>query len=119
MAATQFAVNVFTFQEETTLDDITFTQAGSATFQTVLAGYLKASGTLTFVYDTLNKPFLAPYSIVTGTMVAMVLQPDGAGSFTFPTAAIQNFAWGSGPKNGPVSCTINWQSSGSYTRPSS
>lgn len=116
LGGTAFAAEQFTYQEETTLDDITYTLAGGASFQVILPGYNKASGTITFNYDSGNQPNISPQNMVPGTLMALVLSPDGTRNYSF-NAYSGSFQFGTGPKNGPVTCSTTFQSSGTITRP--
>lgn len=101
------------------LSDVTYTQSGGATWQIMLPGYSKASGSLTFVYDTLNQPVLSPQSQIAGALMSMIFSPDGTKLFTF-SAYSEGFDIPGGPQvKGPVVCTTNWQSTGVVTRPTS
>ena len=55
-----------TFEETTTVEDITYTVSGSATYQTVIPGYRKGACTVTFVYDTANQPCISPFDMRPG-----------------------------------------------------
>lgn len=117
-----FAAMQYEFTEFTSLDDITYSNSATGTtgvaFKTLLAGYNWITGTITFVYDTLNKPVLSTQDQVPGTLMSLILYPDGVGPYTFSAFSGQ-LRIGSGPKNGPVTCTTNFESSGTITRPSS
>lgn len=113
-----FFAEQYTFQEETPLDDITYTVVGGQTYQVLLPGYNKVSGDITFVFDTANQPTVAPYNMLPGMTLSMILYPDGTKPYTF-SAFSGTFKWGSGPKAGTVRCTTSFQSSGVVTHPSS
>ena len=108
----------YDFEEATTLDDITYTIAGGATFKILLPQYNWATGTITFVYDTANQPTIAPFDMRAGTLMALILYPDGTKPYTF-NAYSGNFRWASGPKAGTVRCTTRFESTGAITFPTS
>lgn len=100
------------------LSDITYTQTGGATFQILLPGYNKASGSLAFVYDSLNQPVLGSQNMIPGVTIALIFSPDGVKLYSLSVIS-EGLSIAGGPKQGPTACVGNWQSSGSYTRPSS
>jgi hypothetical protein len=101
------------------LTDITYTQISGATFAILLPGYNKATGTLTFVYDTLNQPTVAPNNLTPGTLInSFIISPDGTKLYTL-TVYSAGLSWTGGPKSGPVMVTVPWQSTGPFTRPTS
>lgn len=116
IGGTLFASEQYDYTEEIQLEDITYTVSGGVTFQVLLPGYAKVSGTITFVYDTSNQPVLSPQNMIPGTLMALVLYPDGTKPYTF-SAYAGTFRFPSGPKAGPVRCTTNFQSTGNVTRP--
>jgi hypothetical protein len=120
IGGTAFAVVQETYEEGLSdLTDITFTTAGGATFRVLLPGYNLVDGTLTFIYDTLNQPILSPQNMIPGTLITpLVVSPDGTKLFSFNAYAAK-FTWAGGPRNGPVQCTVPYQSSGAITRPAS
>ena len=120
IGGTQFASLQFGFHEFLSdITDITYTVSGGATFGVKLPGYNLSDGTITFVYDTLNQPVLSPQNMIPGQSLSLVLYPDGTKPWTI-TAWSADFTWGSGPQvKGPVPCTCKWESTGSYTRPTS
>jgi len=119
IGGSNFATLQFDFTESLSdLSDITYTISGGATFAVMLPGYNMCAGTLSFVYDTLNQPVLSPQNMIPGQSMSLILYPDGTKPYTI-TALSGSFRFGSGPKAGPVSCTTNWESTGSYSRPAS
>lgn len=116
IGGTQFASEQYSFTHEVDLDDITYTQAGGATAQVLLPGYERASGTITFVYDTLNVATI--YSLRAGQLITLALLPDGSKSYSF-SAYSGSFTFSSGPKAGTVRCTTNFRSTGTITQASS
>lgn len=100
------------------LSDITYTQASGATAQVMIAGYNGVSGSITFIYDTNNQPTIAPFDMIPGTSMALILYPDGTKPYTFNAISGQ-FDWGSGPKNGPVEVTVSFESTGTIGHPTS
>lgn len=113
-----FNAEQFDFTESTTLDDITYTVSGGATSKILLPGYNWAVGTITFVYDTNNQPTIAPYDMVPGQLLTLILYPDGTKPYSF-SAYSGSFRFASGPKAGTVRCTTNFESTGAITHPSS
>lgn len=119
LAGTQFATMKYSFKETLSdVTDITYTQAGGATFAVKQPGYNMCAGTLTFVYDTLNQPVIAP-NLIPGQTIAMVLYPEGTKPYAI-TALLTEQGWDTGPQvKGPVVVTVPWESTGPYTRPTS
>lgn len=114
IGATDFAVTDFGLDWEVSSEDITHT--GAAGFQVVLDGIEKFSGTITFCYDTSNKPTVAPQQMKPRTFAAVHLKPDGTDDFS-ATVLCQKFSFKSGPKAGAVMVTVNVESSGPITYP--
>ena len=106
----------FEFEESTDLEDITYTVSGGATAQVMIPGYKKVSGIISFVYDTANQPTIAPYDMRAGTLMALVLYPEGTKPYTF-NAYSGTFRWASGPQAGAVKCSTSFQSTGAITEP--
>lgn len=113
-----FNAEQFEFEEETPLDDITYSQTGGANYKVLLPGYNSAKGTISFVYDTNNQPTIAPYDMVPGTLMALILYPDGTKPYAF-SAYSGRFRFSSGPKAGTVRCTTSFESTGAITHPTS
>lgn len=111
-----FYVEQFDYEEQTTLDDITYTKSGGATWKILLPQYSWATGTLTFVWDSSNKPTVSPYDLRAGTLLALILSPDQTNNYTF-NAYSGNFRYGSGPKAGTVRCTCRYESTDAVTQP--
>lgn len=111
-----FYVTQFSYQETNATADVT--HSGAAGFQVKIKGVTSASGTLTFVYDTANQPTVSPYDMSTGGTAALILKPEGTKPYSF-TAIYEQLSWTSGPSAGAVSCTVNYSSTGTITRPSS
>jgi hypothetical protein len=102
------------------LSDITYTQAGAQTTCGVfLPGYNIATGQIMFVWDTGNKPYLSPFNMRAGTLLAMVLNPDNASPISV-SAYSGMFHFGGGPqlKSG-VACSTDFTVTGNYTYPGS
>jgi len=119
IGGTQFAGLTITYDEKLSdLTDITYTRAGGATFANWLPGYNYATGVITFVYDTSNQPVLNPQSMIPGTLMTLVVSPDGTKLYSF-TAWSGEFQWAGGPRGGPVNCSTNYTTEGTITRPSS
>lgn len=109
----------YTFSETADLEDITYTVAGGATYAVLLPGYRKASGTLTFVYDTANQPTISPFDMRAGTLMTLILYPEGTKPFS-GSAYSSEFSFASGPQAGvSVKCTCNYQTTGTFTEPTS
>lgn len=119
IGGTQFAALQFDLTITTPLDDITYTQAGGATWAVKIPGYSSAKGTISFVYDTLNQPVLSPQNMTPGTLMTLVLTPEGSKSYSF-SAYSGEFSFSSGPQSGiGVKCTTSFESTGTVTLPSS
>lgn len=113
---TSFAVTQFSFQMSNDLADITHSQANG--YQVMLPGVTRASGNLTFVFDTLNQPTVSPINQTPGQSLTLVLSPDGTKNYSF-TAYSGQLSFSSGPQAGAVQVTTSFQSSGTITVPSS
>ncbi len=113
---TLFALRQFQFTMNCDLEDITHT--GGNGYQVMLPGIIGASGSLSFVYDTLNQPTVTPINQTPGQLMALVLKPEGTKPFTF-NAYSGSLDWSSGPQAGAVKGTTSFQSTGSITVPSS
>jgi hypothetical protein len=119
IAGTQFAGLTFSYDEKLSdLTDITYTVSGGQTFGIFIPGYNFATGTLTFIYDTLNQPVLSPQLMIPGTLMTLVGSPDGTKLYSF-NAYSGEFQWAGGPTAGPVKCSTNYNSTGPITRPTS
>jgi hypothetical protein len=116
-----FAALTLDYNEDLSdLSDITYTQVGGATWRILLPGYNMASGTLSFVYDTLNQPVLTPFNMSPGTLInTFSISPDGTKLYTMAIYSA-GLAWTGGPQQkGPVMVRVPWQSTGTVTRPAS
>lgn len=111
-----FNVTQFSYAENNAAADVTHT--GAQGYQVMIKGVTKASGTLTFVYDTNNQPTVSPYDFTTGNIDTLLLKPEGTKPFSFP-AIFTDLNWTSGPSAGAVNCTVNYQSVGVISRPTS
>ncbi len=100
------------------LTDITWTRSGGATFGNFLPGYNFATGTISFVYDSQNQPVLSPQNMIPGTLMVLIISPDGIKPYAM-SAWSGKFSWAGGPKQGPTACSTNWTSEGVITRPGS
>lgn len=97
------------------LEDITFTQAGGATFGIYLPGYRKATGQLSFVWDSSNVPFSGGINLAPGTLVPLIWTPDGTSLITANVWS-RNFTFAeNGPTKGPVKASVPFTANGSYT----
>lgn len=113
----QFAALSFDCEHSCDLEDITFA-AGGATAQVMIPGYEKVSGSISFVYDTANKPTVSPQNMKPGTLMTLTLKPDGVDTFSF-SAYSGSFKFTSGPQGGAVKCTTTFASTGPITVPTS
>lgn len=119
IGGTYFAGLNITFDEKLSdLTDITFTRSGGATFGNFLPGYNFATGTISFVYDSQNQPVLSPQNMIPGTLMVMIVSPDGIKPYSF-SAWSGEFQWAGGPKAGPVMCSTNYNTESTITRPAS
>jgi hypothetical protein len=114
IGSTDFAVTDFNLDWEVDADDITHTGAGGS--QVVLDGVERFEGTITFIYDTSNKPTVAPQQMKPRTFAVVHLKPDGADDFS-ATVLCYKFSFKSGPKAGAVAVTVNVKSSSAITFP--
>lgn len=119
IGGTQFAVLSVTYSEKAPLEDITYTKSGGATFGIQLPGYITASGTLSFVYDVANQPVLDPQNLKAGTLMVLVIYPEGTKPYSF-SAYSSEFTFTTGPQAGvSVKCSCSWTSTDTITRPTS
>lgn len=116
---TLFNALQYSFTETTDLEDITYTQASGATAQVLLPGYKKVNGTISFVYDTANQPTISPFDMRAGTLMTLILYPEGTKPYSFQAYSGQ-FEFSSGPQAGTsVKCSTNFSSTGAITEPTS
>lgn len=110
------AMNVLEFSFDHTVeeDDITHTGANGA--YVPLAGIEKATGDVTLVYDSSNKPTVSPQSLKAGVTGTLTLKPDGADAFSF-LALVTGFSFKSGPQAKAVKVQCKFVSSGAITTP--
>lgn len=118
IGGTFFAAEQFSYTGEVDLEDITYCQGVGTTSQILIPGYKKASGTITFVWDSANLPTVSPQQLTEGTLMALTLYPDGAKAFSV-SAYSGSFGFSSGPKAGACRCTTSWRSTGPFTEPTS
>ena len=111
-----FNVTQFSFSMNCDLADITHTGANG--YGVVLPGVIRATGQLTFIYDTLNQPTVSPINQTPGQSMTLILSPDGTKQFSF-TAYSGELSFSSGPQAGAVSVNTSFQSSGTITVPAS
>src|SRR5271156_2717570 len=108
IGGTYFAGMTITYDEKLSdLTDITYTVSGGQTYGYCLPGYNYITGNIAFVWDSDNKPVSSP-NMVPGTLMALVLSPDGTELFTF-SAYSSEFTWTGGPTAGPVKCMTSFQ----------
>ncbi len=119
IGGTYFAGLTINYDEKLSdLTDITYTRSGGATFGNFIPGYNFATGTITFVYDTANQPVLSPQNMIPGSLMTLIVSPDGSKLYSFQ-AWSGEFQWAGGPRTGPTACSTNWTSEGTITRPTS
>src|SRR3954452_5199854 len=116
IGATDFAVTDFNLDWSVDDEDITHTDAGGA--QVVIDGVERFAGTINCVYDTANKPTVAPQQMKPRTVATVHLKPDGSDDFS-ASVLCTKFSFKSGPKAGAVAVTVNVKSTGAITYPSS
>lgn len=116
IGGTLFNVKQFKLRLHTTLDDIT--HSGAQGYQVKLPGVTGADGDLTFTYDIDNAPTFGTFNMLPGTLLALVLEPDGTKPYTL-SAYSGEFSFSSGPKAGDVECTTHFESTGPFTVPTS
>lgn len=116
-----FQVLSGTFKMSTTLEDITYTKSGGATYAIKLPGHVSGSGSINFVYDTSNQPTIAPYDLRPGstTPITAIFTPDGTKPFScsiFPS----DLEFTTGPQAGPAcKCSMSFESTDTITVPTS
>ena len=101
------------FEETTQLEDITYSQ-GLATQQVMLPGYRKASGSVTFVYDTANQPTISPFDLrptanVPPVPILAIFYPDGTKPWSCYIFS-ERLGFTTGPQAGAVKCNMSFQS---------
>lgn len=111
------------FEEQTQLEDITYSTSGSATAQVMLPGYRKGSGQVVFIYDTANQPTIAPFDLrptatVPPTPISAIFYPDGTKPWACSIYA-ERLGFATGPQAGAVKTTMAFQSTGPITEPTS
>ncbi len=116
IGSTVYNVMQFDFAMSITKEDIT--HSGAAGYQVLLGGILSATGSLSFVYDTANKPVISPQNMTPGTVAVLHLKPDGTDDYSF-SALFHDFKFKSGPKAGAVEVTVDASSTGAITIPTS
>lgn len=109
--------NVVSFTYSSTVDQADITNTGGGGWYQSLPGVTKATGSLTFVYDTANQPVLAPTDMRPGTSMALILKPEGSKAYSFNAWSL-GFDWSSGPADA-VRCSCNYTSDGAVTTPAS
>src|SRR4051812_22700457 len=77
IGGSQFNALQFDYEEFGDLEDITYSKAGGVTSRVVIPGYPGVRGTVTFVYDAANQPVLSPYDMRFGTLMAIIMMPEG------------------------------------------
>src|SRR5690348_15409636 len=112
IGAQDFAVMEFDLDWSVTAEDITHTDANG--YRVMLDGIESFTGTITFVYDTSNKPTVAPNQLKPRTQATVHLKPDGSDDFSAPILCTK-FGFKSGPKAGAVIVTVTVESTGPIT----
>ena len=113
IGSTELFVMDFNLDWQVGTDDITHT--GAAGSRVVLDNIESFDGTLSFVYDTLNKPTVSPV-MKPRTFAVVHLKPEGSDDFS-ANCLFSKFSWKSGPKAGAITITCNVMSSGPITYP--
>jgi hypothetical protein len=119
-----FAALSITFEESTSLEDITYTQSGGATARSVLPGYRQGSGSIAFIYDINNQPTISPFDLrpwstsATAVPLNVTFYPDQTKAFT-TTMFVERLSFTTGPQAGAVKCTVSFQTTGAITEPTS
>jgi hypothetical protein len=116
IGSTDFAVTDFNVDWSVDDEDITHTGASGA--QVVIDGIERLEGTITFIYDTTNKPTVAPQQMKPRTVATCHFKPDGSDDFSASCLCLK-FSFKSGPKAGAVAVTVNVKSTGAITSPAS
>lgn len=116
IGTTDFAVTKFDLDWTVDDEDITHTDAGGA--QVVIDGVERFAGTIDFIYDTSNKPTVAPQQMKPRTPATVHLKPDGVDDFSAPVLCL-GFKFSSGPAAGAVKVTVNVKSTGAIVYPTS
>lgn len=119
-----YNVKQFQFTMTNTLADVTHSGATTtynnapASFRVKIPGITEVSGTLTFTFDSANQPTVTPYLMTPGTLLSLVLSPDGTKQYSF-SAYTGEYSFRSGAGvNSDVECTVNFESTGVVTVPS-
>lgn len=109
-----FAVTDFNLDWSVDDEDITHTDANG--YQVVIDGIERFEGTINFIYDTSNKPTVAPNQLKPRTTATVHLKPDGSDDFSAPILCTK-FSFKSGPKAGAVVVTVTCKSTGTISYP--
>lgn len=128
--STLFSVTKTNFTHMVDTEDVT--NSAAPNWRSKQTSINEITGTITYVYDILNKPLIAPYFLLPGNTVGLSLLADyQAGSQlpvggTFGTqtwagqAVIKNFTCvGPGPQAGSWIITSDFESTGTWTYPTS
>lgn len=109
-----FPVEQVTFDDDLETDDITNTSSGGG--KIMLDNLQQITGTITFVWDSLNIFLVAPLPFKPRTYVKLQIMPDGISIIAF-TALVNGHSSGTGPKFGTVRVACKYMSSGPITYP--
>jgi hypothetical protein len=106
------------FGVDWSVDDQDITHTGASGAQVLIDGIERLEGTVTFIYDTTNKPTVAPQQMKPRTVATCHFKPDGTDDFS-ASCLCTKFSFKSGPKAGAVEVTVNVKSTGAITSPAS
>lgn len=116
IGTTDFSVTDFNL--DWSVDDEDITHTGANGYQVVIDNVERFEGTINFIYDTSNKPTVAPQQMKPRTYATVHLKPDGSDDFTAPILCTK-FSFKSGPKAGAVATTVMVKSTGAISYPNS
>jgi len=95
-------------------DDVT--HSGTDGWRAVLDGLAEITGSISWVWDSMNIPFVAPNPLKPRTYAMLYVYPDGVTPIQFP-ALMTGLSFSTGPKAGTVRCTANYRSAGTAVYP--
>jgi hypothetical protein len=113
-APTRFDIEQVSGDFAVETDDITNTSSGGA--RVVLDGIEEVTGSVSFVFDSLAVPTVAPQPFKPRTYATLLIKPDGVTVYQF-AALITRFGFSTGPKAGTVRVTADYRSTGPITFP--
>lgn len=100
------------------VDKADITHTGALGNQVVLGGVTRSAVSLTFVYDTANKPTVSPQQFTPGTVATLHQKPDGVDDFS-AAFLITKLSWKGGPNAGALICSVTADSTGVISVPAS